>query len=78
METCILNVTVIAGNIHRLRLAANLSQTELAKKLYVNKKTVYMWEKGLAYPNLVNVLSLCNLFTVKVDNLIGVPNMIKK
>ena len=76
MENKILNVTIIAGNIHQLRLAANLSQLELAKLIHVSTSSVYAWENGRTYPNLINVLSICNYFKVKVDDLIGVPSMI--
>ena len=78
METKILNVAIIAGNVHRLRLAANLTQSELAKKLHVSTSSVNAWEKEKTYPSLINVLSLCNYFDVKVDDLIGVPSMINR
>ena len=78
MENKILNVTIIAGNVHQLRLAANLTQSELAKKLNVSTHSVNAWENERTYPSLTNVLSLCNLFRVKVDDLIGFPSMINK
>ena len=77
METKILNVTIIAGNVHQLRLAANLSQTELAKQLDVSTSSVNAWEKGRTYPSLINILTICNYFKVRVDDLIGVPSMNK-
>ena len=78
METNILNMSIIANNIRRLRLLANLTQTELAKKLHVSTSSIYAWEKEKSYPSLKNILSLCNYFDVKVDNLIGVPSMINR
>lgn len=75
MGKMLLNKTVIAGNVHQLRLAANLSQLELAKRLHVSSSSISAWEKGHTYPNLENVLSICNYFVVKVDDLIGVPSM---
>ena len=78
MENKLLNVSIIAGNVHRLRLAANLTQSELAQKLHVSTSSVNAWEKEKTYPSLINVLSLCNYFDVKVDDLIGVPSMIKR
>ena len=76
METKILNANIIAGNVHRLRLAANLTQSELAKKLNVSTSSINAWEKEKTYPSLINVLSLCNYFDVEVDDLIGVSSMI--
>ena len=78
MENKLLNVSIIAGNVHQLRLAANLTQSELAQKLHVSTSSVNAWEKEKTYPSLINVLSLCNYFDVKVDDLIGVPSMIKR
>ena len=78
MESKIFNMTIIAGNVHQLRLAANLSQAELAKKLNVSKTSISAWENKKTYPSLVNVLSLCNLFGVKVDDLIGFPSVVNK
>ena len=76
MENKFLNVAIIAGNVHQLRQAANLSQSELAKKLNVSTSSVNAWEKEKTYPSLINVLSLCNYFDVEVDDLIGVSSMI--
>ena len=78
METKILNATIIAGNVHRLRLAANLTQSKLAQTLHVSTSSVNAWEKEKTYPSLINVLSLCTYFDVKVDDLIGVPSMINR
>lgn len=75
MGNKILNVTIIAGNVHQLRLAANLTQTELAKLIHVSTSSINAWERGHTYPSLINVLSICNYFKVKVDDLIGVPSM---
>ena len=43
METKILNANIIAGNVHRLRLAANLTQSELAKKLNETNEVYKLW-----------------------------------
>lgn len=78
MEKNLLDVTIIAGNIHQLRLAANLSQSELAKKLNVTQSAICSWELGQRYPKLINILAICNFFDVKVDDLIGFPSMNNK
>ena len=75
MENKFLNVAIIAGNVHQLRQAANLSQSELAKLIHVSKSSINAWERGHTYPNLINVLSICNYFKVNVDDLIGVSSM---
>ncbi len=77
MENKILNVAIIAGNVHQLRLAANLSQKELAKLIHVSSSSISAWEKGHTYPSLINVISICNYFKIKMDDLIGFPTMSK-
>lgn len=75
MENKFLNITIIAGNVHQLRLAANLTQTELAKLIHVSTSSINAWERGRTYPSLINVLSICNYFNVRMDDLIGVSTM---
>jgi len=41
---------VLAERIKHYRMANNLTQTELAKKLYVTKMCVIRWEKGEVMP----------------------------
>lgn len=72
MEKVFLNKTIIAGNIYQLRKAANMTGNDLARKLHVSINTIKAWERGKTHPNLLNVLNLCNLFHIKVDDLIGV------
>ena len=75
MEKTVLNMSIIAGNIHQLRQTTNLTQKELAKALHVSIKSISAWELGKTYPNLLNVLNICNFFQIKVDALIGNPVM---
>ena len=46
MENKFLNVAIIAGNVHQLRQAANLSQSELAKLIHVSKSSINAWERA--------------------------------
>ena len=77
MENKILNVTTIAGNVHQLRVAVNLTQTELTKRIHVSTSSINACERDHTYPSLINVLSICNYFKVNADDLIGVPSMKK-
>ena len=54
-----------------LRKAAGLSQEELAKKSGVSRQTVFKWEAGLVSPSMENILTLCRIFGVSADELIG-------
>ena len=44
--------------IKELRASANLSQEELAEKVYVTRQTVSNWENGKSYPDIHSLLLL--------------------
>lgn len=41
------------------RREANLTQEELAKKLYVIPTTISKWERGITYPDITAITNLC-------------------
>lgn len=47
-----------------------LSQEELAKRIYVSRQTISNWESEKSYPDIHSLLLLSNLFGVPVDELI--------
>lgn len=57
--------------LSQLRKSAGLSQEQLAEKAGVSRQTVFKWEAGLASPSMENILTLCRLFSVSADELIG-------
>ena len=48
----------------------NLSQEELAEKVYVTRQTISNWETGKSYPDIHSLLLLSSLFNVSLDQLI--------
>lgn len=58
-------------NLQFLRKVRNkMTQEELAEKLKVSRQTVSKWELNLAYPEMDNVIEICNLFSCSMDDLI--------
>ena len=53
-----------------LRKKHNLSQEELAEKLFVSRQAVSRWESGSAMPEAANLLQLSKLFHVTTDYLL--------
>ena len=47
--------------IRKARLKAGITETELARRLGVSRKTVYFWERGLRFPETKRILLLCNI-----------------
>ena len=53
-----------------LRREKNLSQEELAEKLYVSRQTISNWERDKTYPDINSLLLMANYFDVSLDHLI--------
>ena len=53
---------------HRIKL--NLTQEELAEKLYVSRQTISSWENDKSYPDIHSLLMISDLFGVSLDTLI--------
>ena len=53
-----------------LRKQAGLSQEQLADRLGVTRQSVSKWESGAAFPELVKIVSLSEMFGVSVDYLV--------
>lgn len=60
----------ISAQIKKYRTGMNLSQEELAEKLYVSRQTISNWETGKSYPDIHSLLLLGTLFQVSLDELI--------
>ena len=60
----------IGEKITELRVAANISQEQLAEKISVSRQSVSKWEMGQALPQIDKVLQLCELFQVSTDELL--------
>ncbi len=48
----------------------NLSQEELAEKIYVTRQTISNWENNKNYPDIHSLLLLSSLFNISLDQLI--------
>ena len=60
--------------IYKLRTQANLSQDELAERVYVSRQAVSRWENGDTTPNTETLKLLSKLFDVSINTLLGDPN----
>ena len=57
--------------IFQLRTKNNLSQDELAEKVYVTRQAVSRWENGDTVPNIETLKLLSKLFNVSINTLLG-------
>lgn len=56
--------------VAELRKEKNLTQKELAEKLFVSDKTVSKWERGLSMPNIALLMPIADALEVTVTELL--------
>lgn len=57
--------------LQKLRASKNLTQEELAEKLYVSRAAISKWESGRGYPSIESLKAIAAFFHVSIDDLIG-------
>lgn len=60
----------IAHQIKEYRKSHQLSQEELAEKVYVSRQTISNWETEKSYPDLQSLVLLSQCFGISLDQLI--------
>lgn len=63
-------MTKVSKNIRKIRTAKNLTQDELAQKLFVTRQTVSGWENGRTQPDIDTLCKISEIFDVPVEDLI--------
>lgn len=59
-----------AKQLKKYRLNNDLSQEDLATKLFVSRQAVSKWENGEGTPDLDNIVKLAEIFDVSLDVLV--------
>lgn len=65
----------IGKNIKDLRMNANMTQDELAQRLFVTRQTVSNYETGNSRPDVDMLLRIAEVFGVEVDRVIYGPQI---
>lgn len=61
----------LASNLQYLRRNfGGMTQEKLAQRMGVSRQTVSKWESGEAYPEIGNLMELCDIFSCKLDQLL--------
>lgn len=63
--------------IYDLRSKINMSQEELAQKVFVTRQAVSRWETGETVPNTETLKLLSNFFNVSINTLLGSPRELR-
>lgn len=57
-------------NLRNLRKSKKMSQETLAEKVNVSRQSISKWENGEAYPEMKNIMILCDIFNCKINDLV--------
>ena len=60
----------IGNRIREHRMNANMSQDDLAARVYVSRQTISSWENDKTYPDIQSLLLLSEIFGATVDELV--------
>ena len=60
----------LGKQIRKYRQEAQLSQDELANRVYVSRQTISNWENDKSYPDVNSLVLLSEIFQISLDNLI--------
>lgn len=56
--------------LKQLRISKNMTQDDLAEKLYITRQSISKWEQGLSEPNLKTIKEICLIFDVSISELV--------
>lgn len=59
------------AKIQKLRKENNLTQEQLAEKLFVSRTAISKWESGRGYPSIDSLQAIAKTFSVTVDALLS-------
>jgi transcriptional regulator with XRE-family HTH domain len=61
---------IISQMLKEIRENAGLSQEQFAEKLAISRQAVSKWERGVAMPDIENLMYISNIFNVSLDTII--------
>ncbi|MCI5971649.1 MAG: helix-turn-helix domain-containing protein [Anaerococcus sp.] len=69
---------LIGDKLKEARLKKNMTQEEVAEKIFVSRQSISNWENNKTYPDIGNVIALSDLYDVSLDELLkGSDNFMK-
>ena len=60
----------LGKQIRKHRDSLNMSQDQLAEKVFVSRQTISNWENDKSYPDIKSLVILSYVFNVSLDDLI--------
>lgn len=62
----------LGENIKDLRKKNNLTQDDLAQKLFITRQALSKWENGDAYPSIEALYNMSMIFNVSIDEILSI------
>lgn len=59
------------NKLKELRKGKNITQDELASKLYVSRTAVSKWESGKGYPSIETLKAIASFYSISIDELLS-------
>lgn len=68
----------IGDQLKKARMDKNMTQEEVAEKIFVSRQSISNWENNKTYPDIGNVIALSDLYQISLDELLkGSDNFMK-
>ena len=68
----------IGDKLKKARMDKNMTQEEVAEKIFVSRQSISNWENNKTYPDIGNVIALSDLYQISLDELLkGSDNFMK-
>lgn len=61
----------IGKSLQHYRMDSGMMQEQLAKLLNVSRQTISKWENDRSFPDIENLIWLCDLYDISLDELVG-------
>ena len=59
----------IGKKLKNARVQSGMTQENVAEKIYVSRQTISNWENERSYPDVHNLIMLCDIYSVSLDDL---------
>lgn len=73
-----MNCDKIGNKLKKIRLDNNLSQEEMAEKLFITRQAISRWETGKSLPDYATLLLISKEFKIKLDDLFNIDENINE
>lgn len=70
--------SMLSENLKKARKISGYSQDEVATRLKITRQSISKWENGHAYPDVISLKLLCDLYNISMDEIVKDDEVICK